>query len=148
MGGNVNGGFDRELADGIMDEIFRVDYRRRTLRNGIGAFFMLALTFSVVLFGIDRSYRNTVNVRLLLEAPHAANVRVVGDFNGWEEPGLKMSKNDEGEWSAEIKVDPGTYRYLFLVDGKNMTDPEGITIIDPFGKEVSVVNADGEGKRI
>ena len=127
MGGNVNGGFDRELADGIMDEIFRVDYRRRTLRNGIGAFFMLAL---------------------LLEAPHAANVRVVGDFNGWEEPGLKMSKNDEGEWSAEIKVDPGTYRYLFLVDGKNMTDPEGITIIDPFGKEVSVVNADGEGKRI
>ncbi len=142
-------GFDKKLADGVMDDIFRYEYRKRTARHGAGFVLILILTFSVAFYSLKNIHMNkTVDLRLTLTAPHATSVRVVGDFNQWEKPGVKMVADKSGRWIAEITVDPGTYRYLFLVDGDSMVDPRGITITDPFGEKVSVLNAEREVKEI
>jgi hypothetical protein len=46
-------------------------------------------------------------------------VFAVGDFDGWQVPGEKLTLADDGmTWQATIKLDPGFYRYVCLEDGR------------------------------
>ncbi|MBD3426230.1 MAG: AAA family ATPase [Candidatus Omnitrophica bacterium] len=60
-----------------------------------------------------------------LHAPHAGNVYVLGDFNGWQKTeASRLSKLEDGRWSAHFNLAKGEYKYKFLVDGEWMSDPE------------------------
>jgi hypothetical protein len=56
-------------------------------------------------------------VELVLRAPSAASVRVVGDFNGWDQDSAPM-KHDaaSGLWSVTLSLKPGRHVYAFVVD--------------------------------
>ena len=54
--------------------------------------------------------------------PTASAVHIVGDFNGWKQGELLMSRTEDGYWSASIKMQPGVFRFRYWVDGRWFTD--------------------------
>jgi 5'-AMP-activated protein kinase regulatory gamma subunit len=67
-------------------------------------------------------------------------VCLVGDFNKWKpEP---MAKSGNG-FSASVKLEPGFYRYKFVVDGVWKVDPSAKAIAQSdFGITNSVLLVD------
>ena len=60
----------------------------------------------------------------------AANVSVVGDFNGWDAKATPMVKDaTSGEWSAKITLLPGRHIYAYLVNGEKW-------IVDPLKPQI------------
>jgi chromosome partitioning protein len=73
------------------------------------------------------------------EAPGAHSVRLAGDFNGWEVEGHDMQASGH-RWKSVVKLDPGRYRYRYVVDGEWQTDPLNAELEPaPFGGYNSVV---------
>jgi chromosome partitioning protein len=75
-----------------------------------------------------------------LDAPEAKSVGLVGDFNSWHEP-LDLNDDDEdGIWIAIARLDPGTYQYKFIIDGRWQPDPSNpVNVDDTHGGRNSVV---------
>src|SRR5262249_42567025 len=70
--------------------------------------------------GADR----TVVVRFMLEAPGARHVTVAGSFNDWNPTALPLEDvNAAGVFMATVALPPGVHEYMFVVDGKWITDP-------------------------
>lgn len=54
----------------------------------------------------------------------AKKVYLVGDFNSWSPLADPMKDmNGDGHWSLFYPLQPGTYRYKFVVDGRWIPDP-------------------------
>ena len=49
-------------------------------------------------------------------------VQIRGSFNGWNELANPMAF-ESGVWSATFNLEPGSYEYLFKVNGREQTDP-------------------------
>jgi hypothetical protein len=72
--------------------------------------------------------------RFRLHAPAAGSVAVVGDFNGWDPGQDPLQAVGDGWWELFLPLDPGSYQYLYLVDGKTVVPPESrVTVDDGFG---------------
>ena len=57
-------------------------------------------------------------VRFRYLAPEAKEVWVVGGFNGWDAASHELQGPDsEGIWETVIPLQPGVWRYAFVVDG-------------------------------
>lgn len=71
----------------------------------------------------------------------AKEVYIVGDFNNWAagEPARLVSKPN-GRWEKVLNLQPGRYRYKFVVDGQWLQDPRNNqTEPNPFGGVDSVL---------
>lgn len=80
------------------------------------------------------------SVRFTLEAPAAASVALVGDFNGWNPQALPMRRAADGSWEVDVPLAPGRYTYSFVVDGVVASDPRAPRAAgDDFGAPSSVV---------
>lgn len=53
-----------------------------------------------------------------LDAPNAASVQVLGDFNQWSRNVSSMQRGSDGRWRLTTMLPPGRYVYAFLVDGQ------------------------------
>src|SRR6185295_648242 len=62
-------------------------------------------------------------INFYCNAPHARDVSVVGDFNGWAAGVNPMKRQLDGIWYAQIDLHHGHHHYLFSVDGKMVQDP-------------------------
>ncbi len=72
--------------------------------------------------------------------PKANAVLVAGDFNNWSPNEGIMKKKGSNIWETMIPLDPGTYQYRFVVDGKWLPDPNNpIKADDNLGGFNSVV---------
>ena len=77
-----------------------------------------------------------------LEYPDASaqRVYVAGTFNNWQPRATPMLPFGHGRWMKELSLAPGTYEYLFVVDGKWVPDRQaGDSIANPFGGVNSVL---------
>ena len=54
--------------------------------------------------------------------PYANHVTLSGDFNGWHQTSLPMSKGSDGWWRYRLKLAPGCYQFRYLADGQWHTD--------------------------
>jgi hypothetical protein len=82
-----------------------------------------------------------VLVRFVIAAKGARRVQVAGDFNAWN-PGetVLVDADGQGTFVATVPLKRGAYEYMFLVDGKWMTDPSAIeTRPDGFGRANAVL---------
>lgn len=71
------------------------------------------------------SAKNNVKpVRFFCYAPHAKEVALVGDFNGWNPLANRMKRRPDGPWAAEVELHHGHHHYLFQVDDELMLDPQ------------------------
>lgn len=81
---------------------------------------------------------DTVYVRFEIAAPGAQNVRLAGDFSGWQ-PEVRLVKSETGKWVATVPVAVGVHRYQFVVDDAWVPDPAVGAVDDGFGGRNSVV---------
>lgn len=81
-----------------------------------------------------KEYRN---ILFSYHSSTAKEVFIVGDFNNWfRNPMMRKNKKT---WTAAVKIEPGTYQYLFVVDGKRIGDPNASSTKD--GKSVITVKS-------
>ena len=83
---------------------------------------------------------NTATFRFL--RPHARSVHLVGEFNGWQKSEAnRLSKLENGLWSAHFSIDKGKYRYKYLVDDSWINDPHNPQVeTNEFGTVDSVLH--------
>ena len=89
----------------------------------------------ILLYNINTSPRN-IEVTFRINYPQAKVVQIAGDFTRWE-PSLLTKKN--GFWEINLKLRPGKYRYIYLIDGQTYIDPQKDVYEDPFGTKNSVI---------
>jgi len=73
-----------------------------------------------------KNSRKTVTFQL--HAPEAQSVSIAGTFNDWNVDSHPMKrsrkeKNGYNSWQIPMRLSPGTYQYLFFVDGTWWNDP-------------------------
>jgi len=74
-----------------------------------------------------------------LQAPEAHRVQLVGDFNGWTADDTDMEPAGP-IWTRVLKLQPGRYRYRYIVDGQWQCDPlNELCEPTPFGGDNSVL---------
>jgi len=73
--------------------------------------------------------------------PKAKTVQIAGDFNNWQSERNPMKKvGNEGVWQLTIHLNPGTYCYRLVVDGRWQQDPSNnATEPNPYGGFNSVL---------
>ncbi len=87
-----------------------------------------------------RKRKKIVSTEFTLFAPEAQKVCLVGDFNNWDPEKYPMRKFKSGICKKKVKLKPGCYEYLFVVDGEWCTDPENSNRkVNVFGTENSVI---------
>ena len=75
-------------------------------------------------------------VRFRMLAPDAEQVFVAGDFNGWSADATPLSRRSGGWWETTLELPPGSYQFIYLVDGTATTPPRAATSVDDgFGGE-------------
>lgn len=79
-----------------------------------------------------------IAVELKFVAPEAGQVQVAGDFNGWRPEPLQR----EGDgWAARLRLPPGRYAYMYVVDGQWTSDPQAHSFRDDeFGRQNAVLH--------
>lgn len=58
-----------------------------------------------------------------LTAPQATSVMLAGDFTGWQQAPVPMTKNKAGVWKKTLSLPVGDHEYRLLVDGQWQDDP-------------------------
>lgn len=120
------------------------------------AYATVALLLTVLLSGGIYNYRNSgqipysasdksaVTVKFNFYSPDAKSVSVAGDFNKWKTDTGVMRKQEGGIWTIEVPLKPGSYNYMFVMNGDAwITDPEAVAYHDDgFGYKNSVVRVD------
>ena len=79
-------------------------------------------------------------VKFSFKAPAGAReVKLCGDFTGWEQGAIIMKSAKSGEWTATVAVDAGEHQYKFMADGSWFVDPKAEKrIVNESGTENSV----------
>jgi len=77
----------------------------------------------------------------VLEATEAKEVHLVGDFNGWQvSENSLLWRKEEGLWQKRVFLEPGKYRYKYIIDGRWVTDPVNEHLeSNPYGGVDSVL---------
>lgn len=83
------------------------------------------------------------NVHFSYIDKRAKSVCVAGDFNGWSKAAHCMTKTGES-WSLDLKLAPGRYQYLFVIDGQVWRPDPGAFLNESngFGGKNSVLIVD------
>jgi hypothetical protein len=69
-------------------------------------------------------------------------VAIAGDFNGWNHKNNLLEDSDgDGIWTGTLKLEPGRYEYMFVLDGKEwVPDPNALRFVnDGFGNRNSIL---------
>ena len=82
--------------------------------------------------------RDTLRVVLLIDAPKAESVELMGDATQWSITPMRRLPN--GRWRAELKLSPGMHRITVRADGGQWIAPPGLPIgNDEYGSPVGMV---------
>lgn len=88
-----------------------------------------------------------VQFDIRLPRDFAANVSLVGDFNGWNATATPMVKDPTGGWSAKVTLLPGRHVYAYLVNGEQwVVDPLAPQIPDAGYGPANAVVVEGDTK--
>jgi len=141
---------DPELAFRVSERLAREPRRalaaeRKGLRVALAAaaVLLVALTAGLLTWRFPGAEARLVEVHLVLQAPQAKTVSVVGDWNAWDpsRDRLRDPKGD-GTWEIRLRLRRGEdLRYQFLIDGERwVPDPRApLQVDDGFGGTSSVL---------
>jgi len=90
--------------------------------------------------------RNTSQGVLFVHPANAATEQasVAGDFNNWSSTATPMNRDEKlGIFQTCVPLQPGTYRYRLVIDGKWINDPYNSYVeSNPYGELNNVIEAD------
>lgn len=90
----------------------------------------------------DPAAEAPIVTQFVLDAPGAAEVSLVGAFNGWDAAATPLARDaSTGLWTVSLPLAPGRHVYAFMVDGRTLTlDPRAPEAVDPeLGTSASVI---------
>ena|SRR5512133_1189736 len=79
---------------------------------------------------------NSKKVAVTFEMPAEAatsSLGLVGDFNKWDQNATSMKRLKGGSWSTTVRLDPGSYRFRYLADGKKWENDPAADAYEPSG---------------
>lgn len=83
-----------------------------------------------------------VQFSLKINDGKAHTVAIAGDFNGWN-PQANILEDPEGDgiWTGTLKLKPGRYEYMFVLDGEKwFPDPNALRYVkDGFGNKNAIL---------
>ena len=83
-----------------------------------------------------------VQFSLKINDNKAHTVAIAGDFNGWN-PQANILEDLEGDgiWTGTLKLEPGRYEYMFVLDGEKwFPDPNALRYVkDGFGNKNAIL---------
>jgi len=83
-----------------------------------------------------------VQFSLKINDNKAHTVAIAGDFNGWN-PQANLLEDPEGDgiWTGTLKLKPGKYEYMFVLDGEKwFPDPNALRYVkDGFGNKNAIL---------
>ena len=83
-----------------------------------------------------------VQFSLKINDDKAHTVAIAGDFNGWN-PQANILEDPEGDgiWTGTLKLEPGRYEYMFVLDGEKwFPDPNALRYVkDGFGNKNAIL---------
>jgi DNA-binding transcriptional MerR regulator len=83
-----------------------------------------------------------VQFSLKISDGKAHTVAIAGDFNGWN-PQANILEDPEGDgiWTGTLKLEPGRYEYMFVLDGEKwFPDPNALRYVkDGFGNRNAIL---------
>jgi chromosome partitioning protein len=82
-----------------------------------------------------------VKKQFFIHAPEATSVKIVGNFNNWiPADASNMERKEDGTWTKNFFLAPGSYQYRFVVDGKWVEDANNPKFVDnSYGGKNSVI---------
>lgn len=88
---------------------------------------------------------NGTKVCVKYHAPEAKRVCVAGSFNEWQPEAAPLKAVDDGLWTLELELPPGTYEYRFVLDGCWWcSDPNATnSVLNPFGDYNAMLRVSG-----
>lgn len=87
---------------------------------------------------VTRLEGDTLRVVLLIDAPRAESVELMGDPTEWSV--RSMRRNAAGRWRAELKLSPGMHRIIVRSDGGKWVAPPGLPVAsDDYGSPVGMI---------
>ncbi len=112
----------------------------------------IALTTAVIVFlaftfifnqpDIIPQCSTEVQFSLRLSEGKVQTVAIAGDFNQWNSQSNHLKDPDgDGIWTATLKLPPGRYEYMFVIDGKKwVPDPNANRFVkDGFGNKNAIL---------
>jgi len=102
----------------------------------------LAFTFVFNQLDISPECLAEVQFTLRLSEGKFQTVAIAGDFNQWNSQSNCLEDPDcDGIWTATLKLPPGRYEYMFVLDGKEwVPDPNAIKFVkDGFGNKNAIL---------
>lgn len=91
--------------------------------------------------GAENSVKKVVKkVPFVVKGIEAQEVSVTGDFSGWSQEGLRLTKERDGEWRTTLELEPGEHQYRLRVDGEwRNNDSAEKRVPNPFGSDNCVL---------
>ena len=85
------------------------------------------------------AYNTEVKYRkFFITAPEAKKVELAADFNRWGKDTIALKGYRKGYFETSVALTSGEYKYVFLVDGKDVLDPSNKDRITVDGREVCI----------
>jgi hypothetical protein len=109
--------------------------------SGVAVAFVIGLFAGGVLKNEHAAGPEVQMVRLVVPMAQANRVEVVGDFTGWKNR-IALNPTEDGMWVGEVRVAPGRYKYMIVVDDAALQpDPAAREVVDDgFGGKNSVLD--------
>jgi 1,4-alpha-glucan branching enzyme len=83
---------------------------------------------------------NPVRYVFTVSAEDAKSVCLAGDFNQWRVCEAPLERVEGDTWSIAVELPPGRHEYMFVIDGRWVTDPGAMGYVkDGFGNRNAVV---------
>ena len=139
---------DPSLNARVMAEVERGPTARRLPLAWIG----LAVAAGIALIALVVSRNGTAGdnegVAFFLEAPQAAQVSLVGDFNNWDPAATPLARGAAGRWETIVPLTPGRYQFTFVVDGNRWVRDPALpqAVGDDYGQPTSVITVLHRGR--
>lgn len=76
--------------------------------------------------------------KFFLTFPGAKKVELQADFNGWGKVPLELKAYSRGYFEISVALTAGEYKYVFVVDGKDVLDPNNLDRIEYDGRQVCI----------
>jgi len=106
------------------------------------AVMFFAFTFIFNTPGTSPICSSEVQFSLKINDNKAHTVAIAGDFNGWN-PQANLLEDPEGDgiWTGTLKLEPGRYEYMFVLDGEKwFPDPNALRYVkDGFGNKNAIL---------
>ena len=131
-------------TDRLKKQISIPQFSFRLVSGAIAVAVVVFFAFTFIFNTPDTSLICSAEVQFSLKISDGKThtVAIAGDFNGWNpQANILEDPKGDGIWTGILKLEPGRYEYMFVLDGEKwFTDPNALRYVkDGFGNKNAIL---------